>query len=352
MMTGNANTQNTASGSRRNSRKRASVSSTSGCCAPRRRRLIHRAAAFRSARRTRLRASRCACRAGSASRCRCAQQSRAAPARCRCTSDVDRVQVRRRRAARRARRAAPRAAASSIGSARRRRANSTTCSAPSDATSSRGVPSAISLPVVHDADAIAQRVRLVHVMRGDQDRAAALAKPLEHVPQLAARLRIEAGRRLVEKQQLGLARQRARHRQPLLLPARQLRRPTRRASLRARRCRAARRPSGPSRIERSEQPQRLCDGQLVGQLRFLQLDAEPRPQRTRRRGPTAGRAPRRRRRRRAASPSRISMVVVLPAPFGPSRPKHSPRSTSRSRPSTAITIAVTLDDADAAQGNR
>ena len=31
------------------------------------------------------------------------------------------------------------------------------------------------------------------------------------------------------------------------------------------------------------------------------------------------------------------MVVVLPAPFGPSRPKHSPRSTSRSSPSTAIT---------------
>src|SRR5580658_6759423 len=36
-------------------------------------------------------------------------------------------------------------------------------------------------------------------------------------------------------------------------------------------------------------------------------------------------------------PSQISMVVVLPAPLGPSRPKHSPVRTSRSRPSTATT---------------
>src|SRR5215212_1082231 len=36
-------------------------------------------------------------------------------------------------------------------------------------------------------------------------------------------------------------------------------------------------------------------------------------------------------------PSRISTVVVLPAPFGPSRPKHSPTNTSRSSPLTAVT---------------
>ena len=52
------------------------------------------------------------------------------------------------------------------------------------------------------------------------------------------------GRRLVEKQQLGPAGQRARHRQPLLLPARQLRHPRVALRRRARRCRAARRPSG------------------------------------------------------------------------------------------------------------
>ena len=37
------------------------------------------------------------------------------------------------------------------------------------------------------------------------------------------------------------------------------------------------------------------------------------------------------------SPSSISTVVVLPAPLGPSSPKHSPGHTSRSRPSTAST---------------
>ena len=41
-------------------------------------------------------------------------------------------------------------------------------------------------------------------------------------------------------------------------------------------------------------------------------------------------------------PSKISTVVVLPAPFGPSMPKHSPARTSRSRPSTAVTSAYRL----------
>ena len=59
------------------------------------------------------------------------------------------------------------------------------------------------LPLIHDPDAIAQGVRFVHVMRGDQNRAALFAEPLEHRPQLTTRLRIETGRRLVEKQQLG-----------------------------------------------------------------------------------------------------------------------------------------------------
>src|SRR3954453_4829371 len=35
------------------------------------------------------------------------------------------------------------------------------------------------------------------------------------------------------------------------------------------------------------------------------------------------------------SPSRISTVVVLPAPFGPSSPKISPLATSKSMPATA-----------------
>src|SRR5580765_7073769 len=41
-------------------------------------------------------------------------------------------------------------------------------------------------------------------------------------------------------------------------------------------------------------------------------------------------------------PSQISMVVVFPAPFGPSSPKHSPALTSRWRPSTAVTSEYRL----------
>ena len=41
----------------------------------------------------------------------------------------------------------------------------------------------------------------------------------------------------------------------------------------------------------------------------------------------------------ARRPSRISTVVVLPAPFGPSSPKTSPARTSKSMPSTAVMSA-------------
>ena len=69
-------------------------------------------------------------------------------------------------------------------------------------------------------------------------------------------------------------------------------------------------------IERAEQAQRLLDRQLLAELRFLQLDAEPLPQlaarRVRQRSPSTSTSPA----SGASSPSRISIVVVLPAPFG------------------------------------
>ena len=37
---------------------------------------------------------------------------------------------------------------------------------------------------------------------------------------------------------------------------------------------------------------------------------------------------------------RIEMVVVFPAPLGPSRAKNSPASTFRLMPSTALTFAL------------
>ena len=81
--------------------------------------------------------------------------------------------------------------------------------------------------------------------------------------------------------------------------------------------------AGPLIEEAAEEPQRLDDGQLVGELRLLQLDAEPLAQRrasAAQRSPSTSTSPE----SGSVRPSQISIVVVLPAPFGPSRPKHSP----------------------------
>ena len=103
----------------------------------------------------------------------------------------------------------------------------------------------------------------------------------------------------------------------------------------------------PLAVEAAEQRQRLADGELFGEPGLLQRDADPLadlgvvrlPQRRPRTSTSPDVA--------SSSPSRISMVVVLPAPLGPSRPKHSPRSTSRSSPRTASTggfAGVRLDE--------
>src|SRR6185503_21058981 len=56
-------------------------------------------------------------------------------------------------------------------------------------------------------------------------------------------------------------------------------------------------------------------------------------------------------------PSAIRIVVVLPAPFGPRKPNSSPRSTVRSRPSTAASspyrlLRPTALIADVTEGRR
>ncbi len=74
-------------------------------------------------------------------------------------------------------------------------------------------------PVIHDRDAVAEPLCFIHVMRRQDDGAPRLLELVHQVPQVAARLRIEPRRRLVEKQQLGIADQRAGHGKPLLLSA-------------------------------------------------------------------------------------------------------------------------------------
>ena len=107
---------------------------------------------------------------------------------------------------------------------------------------------------------------------------------------------------------------------------------------------------GPSRIERAEQPQRFGHGQLVGELRFLQLNAEPRAQPCRSRLPAAARAPRPRRRRPASRPSRISIDVVLPAPFGPEQAEALARVDVEIETVDGRDVAIALDEPAATQG--
>ena len=60
-------------------------------------------------------------------------------------------------------------------------------------------------PVAQDRHAVGEVLGLVHVVGGEEDRLAERLQPLDHVPGLAPRGRVEAGRRLVEEDQVGVA---------------------------------------------------------------------------------------------------------------------------------------------------
>ena len=84
---------------------------------------------------------------------------------------------------------------------------------------SSGVPSAITRPRAMHDDAVGEVLRLVHVVRGEQDRLAELAQAGDQLPRLAAGGRVEAGGRLVEEDQLGVAGDAEREVQPAALAA-------------------------------------------------------------------------------------------------------------------------------------
>src|SRR5437764_1133657 len=77
-------------------------------------------------------------------------------------------------------------------------------------------------PVLDDRDAVGELLRLVEVVGGQQDRLAPLAQLAHRLPRVAPRLRVEAGRGLVEEDQLGIADERQREVEPPQLPAREL----------------------------------------------------------------------------------------------------------------------------------
>ena len=74
---------------------------------------------------------------------------------------------------------------------------------------------------VEDVAELVAALGLVHVMRADENGDAARGKRVQLLPEVAPRLRVDAGGRLVEQQQFRLVQQAGRQRQPLLPAARQ-----------------------------------------------------------------------------------------------------------------------------------
>ena len=127
--------------------------------------------------------------------------------------------------------------------------------------------------MVHDGDAVAQPLGLFHIVGGQEHRVAARAELADDVPQLAAGLGIEAGRRLIEEQQLGAADQRARDGEPLFLPAGE--RAHAGAAFLLELYEGEHFVHGVGApVETTEQLHRFRDGEFVPELRVLELDAE------------------------------------------------------------------------------
>ncbi len=200
--------------------------------------------------------------------------------------------------------------------------------------------------VVDHHDPLGERVRLVEVVGGEHDRGAvALAQGDDVLLQVGAVLRVQAGGRLVEEQQVGGVDQPHRDVEASPLAAgerwtpcgpRRSSRPSDSTSSSARAA-AVRRVQtvGPALADQ------LVARPLVvpGTVALADVADPPSHQRA------AGWS--RRTRPRVAVPDvgaisvvSIRSVVDLPAPLGPSRATSSPRSTVRSRPRTASTVCL------------
>ena len=198
------------------------------------------------------------------------------------------------------------------------------------------------LAVVDDGDPVAERVGLVEVVGGEEDGHALVAQPAHLVPHVGAALRVEAGGRLVEEDDLRLVDDAERDVDPAPLAAGvglalavgvlgELEGVQRvgGAPLAPRpcRCRTAG-PAAPAPRGRSTRPRCCRPG------RRSRCAGAPRPGRVRRSAPAMVASPP----SGSISVASIRSVVVLPAPLGPRKPKISPSATSRSTPRTASTV--------------
>ena len=124
-----------------------------------------------------------------------------------------------------------------------------------------GRPDREDAAVLDDRHAVGELLGLVEVVRRQHDGLAEVAQRADRAPRRAARRRVEAGRRLVEEDQLGVADERQREVQPALLAARQRRARCRPACPRARRARSPRRGrAGAGTASPSARPSRAASG--------------------------------------------------------------------------------------------
>src|SRR3954452_17417511 len=128
--------------------------------------------------------------------------------------------------------------------------------------------------LLDDRDAVAQRLGLVEVVRGQHDRLAEVLERADDLPRRAPRRRVEAGGRLVEEDQLGVADEREREVQPAQLAAAQ--RPRVRVGLLGQ---AGERQDlvdvARPRIEAGPVRDRLAHGDVAAHAGALQHDAHP-----------------------------------------------------------------------------
>src|SRR5947208_8669958 len=127
--------------------------------------------------------------------------------------------------------------------------------------------------VIDDCDAIAKTLCFFHVVRRQHDRPALVLKLRDQVPELPARLRIEPGGGLVQKEEMRVPDESAGHSQTLLLSAGEI----------SDTCRAFFAELdlvddfadvAGFAVEALKESERLVDRQLLGELGVLELDSE------------------------------------------------------------------------------
>src|SRR5262245_10877972 len=129
------------------------------------------------------------------------------------------------------------------------------------------------LSMINDRHPVTEPLGFIHVVRREHDRAAAGLVGADDIPELPSRLRIESGRRLIEKQQLWVADERTSDRQPLLLPARKLDDPGTRLFFERHAADGFLRLDA-LLIEAADKRHCFQNGQLVRQARLLKRDTD------------------------------------------------------------------------------